>query len=144
MDRLSRSGENYGIISLDLNDLKKINDTQGHNSGDELISGFAAIVSETFGEGTVVGRMGGDEFIVIIEALGRVKVEKLIEDLQYNIEAANKEQEKFKYSVSYGFANSREIASSDGFVNSRKVYELADERMYEYKRKQKAVGNKQG
>lgn len=53
-------------ISLDLNSLKHINDTYGHDVGDEMICAAAACMTASFGEFGKVYRMGGDEFAVII------------------------------------------------------------------------------
>lgn len=58
----------FSLILLDLNGFKKINDTHGHPAGDELLKHFANELREQFGNGDVVGRWGGDEFIVITDA----------------------------------------------------------------------------
>ena len=57
----------YTIINFDLNGLKKMNDTYGHTKGDELICYAAIVLEKAFAIDGVVGRMGGDEFIAIIE-----------------------------------------------------------------------------
>lgn len=53
-------------ISLDLNSLKHINDTYGHDVGDEMICAAAACMTASFGEFGRVYRIGGDEFVVIV------------------------------------------------------------------------------
>ena len=53
-------------ISLDLNSLKHINDTYGHDVGDEMICAAAACMMASFGEFGKVYRIGGDEFVVIV------------------------------------------------------------------------------
>lgn len=53
-------------ISLDLNSLKHINDTYGHDAGDEMICAAAACMTASFGEFGKVYRIGGDEFVVIV------------------------------------------------------------------------------
>jgi diguanylate cyclase (GGDEF)-like protein len=58
----------FSLILLDLNGFKRINDTHGHPVGDELLKLFANELLEQFGSGDVVGRWGGDEFIVITDA----------------------------------------------------------------------------
>ena len=60
-----KDGFEYAIINMDLNGLKKTNDTYGHAKGDLLLTSFADILQEAFFDiGTVV-RMGGDEFLVL-------------------------------------------------------------------------------
>ena len=90
MEVLSSNNENFGIFSFDLNNLKKINDNMGHTYGDDLISGFARILKETFEKEAVVGRMGGDEFIVIIRSDdGRIDYETFRKKLQHVIDEYN-------------------------------------------------------
>lgn len=133
---LSKDQMEYGIINLDLNNLKGINDTQGHHMGDALIAGFADILKHTFDGVGTVGRMGGDEFIVIIEGLNGFDIQKYIGRLMENIQKANKKKLEFEYSTSYGYADSIELAKDTGekCVDAECVYKLADSRMYENKR----------
>ncbi|MBQ4347092.1 MAG: diguanylate cyclase [Firmicutes bacterium] len=59
--------ENPGVLALlDLDDLKGINDTFGHEEGDRAIKGIAGILKEHFRETDIIGRIGGDEFIVYL------------------------------------------------------------------------------
>lgn len=134
MEELSATKEVYGIYSLDLNDLKAINDTCGHHIGDELISGFAGILQKTFSQIGSIGRMGGDEFIVIIENAVHFDWKSGIEQLERNIAEANMTERRFQYSAAFGYADSREIAAQNGQADSKMVYTLADNRMYECKR----------
>lgn len=131
----SRQAE-YGVINLDLNGLKGINDTQGHQVGDKLISGFAQILKETFEGVGIVGRMGGDEFTVIIDSIEKFDYEAYIEKLFEKMKEANEGENKFVYSTSYGYADSREISEVEKASKHKEmeVYKLADQRMYEYKR----------
>lgn len=71
--RAKRSGTSFVILLLDLNELKPINDTKGHQAGDELLKATAKILStepdSKDGEaraGDIIGRWGGDEFIVVL------------------------------------------------------------------------------
>lgn len=136
MEELSSNNENFGIFSFDLNNLKKINDNMGHTYGDDLISGFAHILKETFEKEAVVGRMGGDEFIVIIRSDdGRIDHETFRKKLQHVIDEYNHKESRFKYSVACGYADSTEAGVSNGNVDARQIYSMADDRMYVHKRK---------
>ena len=61
-----RDDDEYGIILMDANDLKMINDKYGHAAGDEYIKGCCKILSDVFGCSPVF-RIGGDEFAVILK-----------------------------------------------------------------------------
>jgi diguanylate cyclase (GGDEF)-like protein len=125
----------YTIINLDLNGLKKVNDTYGHIKGDELICYAAIVMDKTFSADGVVGRMGGDEFIAIIDTGDRKKIEQLIDSFNNNIAEINKQKPDLGLSISYGYAVSDELVGE----GPEKVYHLADKRMYEYKKKVKAA-----
>lgn len=124
----------FGIFNFDLNGLKSINDSCGHSSGDELIKGFAQILKKVFGEIGVVGRMGGDEFIVIVENPEECYFKKAIVSLLEAIQEANQNDEGYVFSTAYGYADSTEIVSSGEKRDVNKVYQLADNRMYEHKK----------
>ena len=139
MDELTEKQQHYTIFSFDLNNLKKINDNMGHQYGDALISGFANILKETFTEDAVVGRMGGDEFIVLLDDkdIHSHDHSKEIKKYYEILERYNRQEESFQFSASYGYADMEEIKPVDGVVDSRKVYALADNRMYEMKSQNK-------
>ena len=67
----------------------------GHTYGDDLISGFARILKETFEKEAVVGRMGGDEFIVIIRSDdGRIDYKTFRKKLQHVIDEYNHKESR--------------------------------------------------
>ena len=139
MDELTEKQQYYTIFSFDLNNLKKINDSLGHQYGDELISGFANILKDTFSKDAVVGRMGGDEFIVLLDDrnIHDHDQSEYIKKYYEILEKYNREEKNFQFSASFGYADMEEIQPVDGVVDSRKVYALADNRMYEMKSKNK-------
>ena len=130
MDVLTQEHAQYTIISLDLNKLKQVNDTLGHHEGDRLLSGFATILSDCFLDANLVGRMGGDEFIVILTEERALNTTRRIHELYSMIGDWNHKEQVFQYSASYGYAYSYEVPSG----SAQEVYMLADSRMYEMKR----------
>lgn len=125
------SNQIYGILSFDLNNLKQTNDSLGHEYGDKLIITFSRLLKEVFQNHGVIGRMGGDEFIVLIPNIQTCDIDALLNELQVQISITNQELTEFTISTSYGYANSTE--SSDIL----EIYQLADRRMYDYKRRYK-------
>ncbi len=94
----------FCVVMLDLNGFKQVNDTYGHLAGDELLKQFAGELRSASRSTDVVGRWGGDEFIVLLDAglaeakahiervrkwvFGKYKVQRGTEALKVNIDAA--------------------------------------------------------
>jgi diguanylate cyclase (GGDEF)-like protein len=131
MDKLqSAKSEKYSIISLDVNNLKQINDTYGHSKGDILIKKAANLISRAFNQTGIVGRMGGDEFIVILPINDKHKIDTLIISFKNILDEANLNTDDMHISIAYGYATSNDVEEN----NVETVYKLADIRMYEHKK----------
>ncbi len=122
------------IIYMDLNNFKWVNDTYGHDKGDELLKRFSNVLTKTLGKEGFVGRMGGDEFIAVMLDV----TEEDFSQLWCQVETALAEESKkldFPYQItsSYGYA-SREKGESESL---NMVLQLADKSMYENKTAQK-------
>ena len=118
-----------------MNGLKATNDTHGHSSGDKLIKGFADILTKTFGDKGIVGRMGGDEFIVIVENIEELNCQEEIRHFTKIMSEANKAQSRVCLLVRHtAYADSSEIVSDGEIRDVNMVYRLADNRMYENKK----------
>ena len=136
MEKLGKEKENnYTVVCMDLNNLKITNDTYGHAKGDILIKSAAEVISDTFGEVGVVARMGGDEFIAILNTSDSHEVAKVMERFQINMSKKNKEVEDLNMSIAYGYA----VCNGKDYDVS-KIYQIADDRMYENKKKMKKDG----
>ncbi|MEM9171305.1 MAG: EAL domain-containing protein [Pseudomonadota bacterium] len=82
-----RSGELMALLFIDLNEFKAVNDTLGHHAGDELLSQVAVRFRNCVRSGDLVGRIGGDEFAILAEAItspldAEIVADKIIESLQ--------------------------------------------------------------
>lgn len=66
LQRLTANGESFGVVFLDLDGFKKINDMHGHASGDSLLQEVSSRLSAEVRTGDYVARLGGDEFVCII------------------------------------------------------------------------------
>lgn len=137
----------YAIVSLDLNFLKNTNDTYGHKKGDELIKNFSDVLSNVFGLYGTVTRTGGDEFVVILDDITEEKVKSLLAQMLEQMEEKNKSASEVILSTAYGYAMKGEIPLNQEQnekielkvvdIGPRAVYRIADDRMYENKRKSK-------
>ncbi|WP_408069892.1 GGDEF domain-containing protein [Butyrivibrio sp. JL13D10] len=117
----------FALISLDLDNLKTVNDSLGHQEGDRMLSSFASLLKQTFGGlASLIGRTGGDEFLIAIEDPAPGSCEKLLIDLNDQIASFNSSEKKFNISTSCGCAYSNEVKDQ----SAENVFVLADNRMY--------------
>jgi diguanylate cyclase (GGDEF)-like protein len=114
------------VIMADINGLKKMNDTYGHEAGDELIIGTAECLRQSFNNIETIYRIGGDEFCVIMNGTP----DDAEECLRKTESAGNQWNGKFVngISISYGFASDKEFDDFDSMLKA------ADQRMYAFKR----------
>ncbi len=131
IELISRN-EKFSIYFIDLDDFKNINDTLGHNTGDEILRGVADRLTELCSEDITVGRLGGDEFIVVKRGesdLDNIKdiAEEILKLLNKNIEFSR-----------YNFSLKASIGISCYPDHAEDVFTLlkyADISMYEGKQK---------
>ncbi len=122
--------EEYGIVLMDVNDLKMINDTYGHEAGDAYIIGSCTILCDTFAHSPVF-RIGGDEFAVILKGRDYINRHKLLGEVTENFEKIRAEEDdpKFRFSGSLGMADSTNCKTP------RETIKAADKDMYANKKK---------
>lgn len=124
---------------LDLNDLKKVNDTLGHEMGDIMILNFAKLLRKVVPMHYFVGRFGGDEFIVIAEDIsGKEEAEELVQKIKDMILKFNGLRGEFQISYACGFAFSQDYPG----INIADLLNEADIKMYEDKIQTKAARKK--
>ena len=116
----------FGIIVFDLNGLKIINDTRGHEAGDEYIKSASKLICKTFMHSPVY-RIGGDEFVAFLEGEDFSEHEVLIKAFNKQIE---KNQESGDVVISCGFA----CFNPKNDSSILRTFERADQKMYNRKR----------
>lgn len=114
--------EQFAIVVCDINDLKIVNDQNGHHSGDQCISYICKLICTVFHHSPVF-RVGGDEFVVVLEGEDFAHREELIERL--NRESSEK-QKLFGSTLAVGISDYRK-ATDESVL---KVFTRADEMMY--------------
>ncbi|MQN01796.1 MAG: GGDEF domain-containing protein [Lachnospiraceae bacterium] len=131
--KLKESESEYQVISLDVNGLKTVNDSMGHAAGDSLLQDCADILTTCFEDIGSVVRMGGDEFLILINAGKGRFVRKALHKMK-KMEAGISTKRKYDINFSYGVSSSDELSN----MTPDMVYELADNRMYQMKKRRKA------
>lgn len=121
LDVQKRKNRSFVVIMMDLNDLKKFNDLEGHKAGDLALITSVQCMQKVFIKYGYIYRLGGDEFAVIIRQKHMNKTSALLEDFSKVIGAT-------KYTMAYGFER------YDPGINFDTVLEIADQRMYDNKR----------
>ena len=122
------------LVFIDLNQLKYVNDTYGHNSGDQYLQAFSDTLKRGITSNSVLYRIGGDEFVVVFVDVNIKEIESSMKKVLENLVYATKPI-GFKGSFSYGLA----LSSEEKIKNTDDLLALADSRMYEMK---KAFSNK--
>jgi diguanylate cyclase (GGDEF)-like protein/PAS domain S-box-containing protein len=119
------------ILYADLDGLKKINDSLGHQAGDSAIIQAAEILKDTFRTSDIVARLGGDEFVVLAAIDKDESAESLAERLQLQFDLFNDQSNApYKLSISVGVMHFDVDEDSIEEVTAR-----ADRNMYEDKRR---------
>ena len=98
--------DNLGIFSFDIDNLKYLNDNHGHLEGDRLIISAAKVLDSSFRESDLVFRIGGDEFIGIIDDCSNELAKSLVKRIKEEINIYNKsiDKEYLKLGISIGYA----------------------------------------
>lgn len=115
----------YSIIMGDLNGLKLTNDTFGHNEGDRLLYSIASILKTVCEKDDIIGRWGGDEFIILVLNKESSYVSNLIQNIKN--ECAKVNDFTFNLSIALG------SVKKDELINAEAAMGLAEERMYRNK-----------
>jgi diguanylate cyclase (GGDEF)-like protein/PAS domain S-box-containing protein len=126
--RAERSQRSFALMLLDLNELKRINDLQGHLAGNRALRRLAVIINEHCRATDLAARYGGDEFAVILIDSDRGMAENVARRIE---ERLHTDLEKPSLSVSIGIG----VYPEDGRT-AAEVIEAADRRLYRRKRAQ--------
>jgi len=114
-----------GMIICDLDNLKVINDTFGHSEGDYLLQQAAGIIKEPLGENMTSGRIGGDEFIVLLKNVTRDKVREIYERISLGVIKHNKTAPRIAVEISIGYSYTESSLGA-----TKELFKAADEQMY--------------
>ena len=124
------SKKNIDIAIVDIDFFKKINDTYGHNAGDKVLQNIARFLKKAVrGDGTFVGRWGGEEFIIVSDTMNYHNFVNLLKKIRKSIEEYefNYKKDKIRLTVSIG----ADSGSKDLVVEE--IIKSADDNLYKAK-----------
>ena len=126
-----------GIMMFDMNNLKFINDTFGHDEGDRFIKTFASFLTRILTENSFLARYGGDEFVIVQEHTNLDELEKMNVELQKIVDVYNEQAEhEISYAVGY------EVSFKNHYYLVQDLMKHADEKMYRDKAFKKSGNGK--
>jgi diguanylate cyclase (GGDEF)-like protein len=130
-ERYLRHKHPLAIIQIDLDFFKKINDTFGHQVGDEILVKVARMLKENCRKNEIAARVGGEELCIIALDSDQNEVVQLAERLRYKINNLNYCYQEMEIPISASFG----VASADASTHSgQDIYLHADQALYEAKR----------
>ena len=125
---LQHPNEKSTVIMLDVDDFKSVNDVFGHHVGDQVLVDLTKNLQQVFGEHAIVGRNGGDEFVVALPGLSMKQSEPLIEKMSKLKQTAIVDRKPIDFSISMGYSDFPGQAQ-----NYAEACRFADAALYEVK-----------
>lgn len=131
LQRARRNTTRFALLFLDLNGFKRINDALGHEAGDQLLQQVGQRLQQRVRGSDTVARVGGDEFVLLLESIGEGDVRSFLQDKIREAFARHFELGETKVNMypSIGAA----VFPDDG-ADERSLLDHADRRMYDSKR----------
>lgn len=125
-------GQPFSVIQMDLDLFKSINDRYGHSSGDKVLAHAAAMLSDAFRTGDVAGRVGGEEFCIVLPDTTLEEARKVAERIRVRINSRElllKQGNTVRISASFGVSSAFEFNDYD----FERLQSYADHRLYKAK-----------
>lgn len=129
-----RHERRLGVLMLDVDFFKQVNDTYGHQVGDEVLKNVAKRINEPLRTTDIAARYGGEEFVVILPEVGRegaeIAAQKILDNLRRNpYVLPGEEQSIIPNTVSIGIA----VTEAGDGLTGEALLQTADERLYQAK-----------
>jgi diguanylate cyclase (GGDEF)-like protein len=132
INRAERQGTSIGVVMIDLDHFKQINDTYGHLVGDHVLRAAAEAMSETVRPYDGVGRFGGEEFLIVLPGCDEINASSHAERLRLALQRAGEKtpNQEVHFTASVGVT----VVGPDARVDTKAAIHAADAAMYAAKR----------
>jgi diguanylate cyclase (GGDEF)-like protein len=130
LERVRRHGSELSLCVVDLDHFKQVNDQYGHDMGDQVLKQVARLFVETLRHSDIVGRFGGEEFILLLPDTGIESALLVVERLRTRLQEEVVESEDEKVSITATFAVTQ-VSNDDAAIED--VIRRADKGLYEGK-----------
>jgi len=130
MNKDTSSAKPFAILMIDMNGLKQVNDTLGHEAGDRMIVALSGILRKTVPHTGVICRWGGDEFTVLLNDVNRTQLDLQIQRIISESEKYNADHPELPVHFAIGNA----LSSEHPECSRLELFHLADEEMYRNKK----------
>ena len=118
----------FAVIMFDIDDFKGINDKYGHQVGDEVLVKLTKVVKNNIRKNDIIGRYGGEEFVILLPNLDKNKAVNIAERIRDNVEEARILGEKRKVTISIGIT-----MSNSERISREELIGRADQALYKAK-----------
>jgi diguanylate cyclase (GGDEF)-like protein len=110
-----REGRSFALVIADLDRFKSLNDSHGHEAGDRALRLFAQVLQQAIRDDDLLGRWGGEEFVLVLPELDRFGALSLLERLRARLASAHP-GETARFTASFGVADSTQAGTIDEIV----------------------------
>jgi diguanylate cyclase (GGDEF)-like protein len=126
--RYQRNGDDFAVVLMDVDHFKRLNDTFGHAGGDLVLCEIAALFRGLIRESDVLGRLGGEEFVLLLANTPAEGAARLVEGLRKAMEAHRFELDGKTFSVTASFGVT--VSAGRLEVEWEKLLREADQALY--------------
>lgn len=131
LNRSERSENSLGIVMLDIDDFKLINDTHGHSAGDEVLRRVAEVLRKSVRDYDAVGRYGGEEFLALLTEAAREQAHEIGERIRREVQELTVDHNGKDLSVTVSLGIT--VGDVNDELEAEELVEEADEALYHSK-----------
>lgn len=131
LPRLNDTRLKHLVVLLDLDDFKQINDLYGHPTGDRALTRISEVIFSQCGKHDIFGRLGGEEFVVVMTKVDELDVSDRVDQLHKSIAMAffrSESNEKLNVTASFSY-----LATSKSLSDFDELYSILDQALYQVK-----------